>query len=194
LSRFVLNLKKTVLEGLVLIHPSSKISQTDSLGGIAGWFSHHTAFCLQPMDEIVSMDLERIGPNRETGNAVLCFEKGLCKLTSPLPDPFSHQPLGVGVEDGQILDRAFVAIREGNLVFAATDISENSVDKRNDINRLSSFGLFHGLVDSCRLRNTVKEKDLIKRQAKEVQNGKGNLFERDIGSLPKGPIEADLPP
>ena len=98
LSGLILNLKKAFMKGFLLVHLSSKILQPDSLRRIRGWLSQNAALRFKPMDEIASIDLERIGANGECGEAVLCFEESLCKINSPLPDPFPHQPFRIGME------------------------------------------------------------------------------------------------
>jgi hypothetical protein len=85
-------------------------------------------------------------------------------------------------------------IRERNVVFVATDISENRIDKGDDVGGLPSFCLLHRLVDSRRLRDSVEKENLIKGQTKEIQNRKGDLLEREIGSLPDRPVEPGTPP
>ena len=80
------------------------------------------------------------------------------------------------------------------MVFVATDVSENGVDKRDDIGGLSFFCLLHRLIDSRRFRNSIKEKNLIKSQTKKIQNRKGDLLKREISTLPNAPVEPGFPP
>ena len=117
LSGFVLNLKKAFLKGFVLVHPSSEILQPDSLRRIRGWFSHNTLFCFKPTDENRSICLERVGSDGECGDPVLCFEQGFCKIDSPLPDPFPHQPFRIGIEIPTDIPQGFCRDQEKKFGF-----------------------------------------------------------------------------
>ncbi len=165
---FVLNLKKALLKSLVLIDPPSKIGQMDSLGRMRGWLSHNAALFFKAPDEILPIGLERVGSDGERRDAVLCFEKGFCEIDPPLPHPLPHQPFRIGIKHGQIFHRGFVAIRKSDLIPVATDFSQNRVDKGDDVGRLPFFCLLHRLIDGRRLGDAIKEKNLIKRQAKKI--------------------------
>ena len=86
-----------------------------------------------------------------------------------------------------------MAVGIGNPAPGAADMPQYAVDKPCHVTFTESPCLLDRFIDGRRLRDPIHEKNLIKGDEEDIQNGRVDFSEREAEILPDDPVKPESP-